>query len=187
VVEERLTPAPGLLAKGFLPGELHRHWVERDDALIAELVALADGFLAELDRQREDGVPVIDEDVDTHAVNYLRGLAAEKEGAELKTTAYKALLAAGKSQTSALARVTFTPAKPGVATTVPETDFEKAKRARGGKALFEALQAAQDAVRDAQAAWDAHCERFTVTKSVTGKGSAARVTVTAVKQKEMGA
>lgn len=61
-------------------------------------------------------------------------------------------------------------------------DFEKAKRARGGKALFAALQAAQDAVRDAQAAWDAHCERFTTTREVVGKGSGPRITVTRVKQ-----
>lgn len=83
--------------------------------------------------------------------------------------------------------MTYTPAKPGEVTVVPETDFEKAKRARGGKALFAALQAAQDAVRDAQAAWDAHCERFTTTREVPGKGSGARVTVTRVKTKETGA
>lgn len=165
----------------FEPGQRETVWVDRDEARIAELIVIADDFFAELDRQREEGAPVIDEAVDTHALNYLRGLAAEKEGKALKETSYKALVAAGVSQESPLARVTYSPAKAGVVTSVPETDFEKAKRARGGKALFNALQATQDAVRDAQAAWDSHCERFTTIREVQGKGTAARVTVTAGK------
>lgn len=181
VVEERVEVEKGV----FVPGEVHRHWVERDDDEIRRLIGLADDFLAELGRQREEGAPLVDEVVDTHAFNYLRGLEAEKQGRELKESSYAALLAAAKSQQSALHRVTYTPAKPGAVTSVPETDFEKAKRARGGKALFQALQAAQDKVRDAQAAWDAHCERFTTQREVTGKGSGPRVTVTRVKTKEV--
>ena len=165
----------------FEAGPLHSHWIERDDEKIAELVKIADDFLAELDRQREEGAPEIDEELDTLAVNYLRGLAAEKEGKELKEASYRAIVAMGKSQESPLARVTFTPAKPGEAVIVPETDFEKAKRAKGGKALHEALQAALDALSAAQQAWDAHCERFTTQTEVIGKGSAARATITAGK------
>ena len=181
VVEERIAVGDGV----YEVGPLHPHWIERDEAMIAQMIVRADRVLAELDRQRHEGAPDVDDDVDTHAFNYLRGLDLEKEGAALKKTAYAALLAAGVSQQSEHRRVTYTPAKPGEVTTVPETDFEKAKRARGGKALFEALQAAQDAVRDAQASWDAHCERFTTTREVVGKGSVARVTVTAVKQIEV--
>lgn len=183
VVEERIAVEADGERTRFVPGDLHRHWIERDDLEIGRLVERADRFLAELDRQREEGAPVVDELVDTHAFNYLRGLAAEKAGAALKTQSYAALLEAKKSQESAHHRVTYSPAKPGAVTEVPETDFEKAKRARGGKALFVALQAAQDVARDAQRAWDAHCERFTTTREVVGKGSAARVTVTAVKQR----
>lgn len=178
VVEERIDDG-----RGFMPGDLFRHWIARDDELIAQLIERADRFLAELDRQALEGAPEVDEEIDTHAFNYHRGLTAEKEGRELKETAYSALLKAKKSQRSENYQVTYSPGKPGAVTTVPETDFEKAKRARGGKALFAALQEAQDAVRDAQAAWDAHCERFTKPVEVVGKGSGARVTVTPVKQK----
>lgn len=177
VVEERIE----MPDRSFQPGALHRHWIERNEEIIAELVEIADDFLSELDRQRVEGAPVIDEELDTLAVNYLRGLAAEKEGKALKESSYAAIVAAGKSQESPLARVTYTPAKPGVVTRVLETDFVKAKRAKGGRALFEALQAAQDALSDAQRAWDAHCERFTTEKTVTGAGSKARATITAGK------
>lgn len=57
IVEQRLRAVSG----GFIPGELSSEWVERDDALITELVDLADGFLAELDRQRVEGRPNTDE------------------------------------------------------------------------------------------------------------------------------
>ncbi|KAK2701935.1 hypothetical protein QYM36_019436 [Artemia franciscana] len=95
VVEERL-----MGPEGFEAGRVFRHWIERDDAMIRQLVQIADEFLAELDRQRDEGRPVIDEDVDTHALNYLRGLAAEKEGKALKESAYRALIAARVSQES---------------------------------------------------------------------------------------
>lgn len=180
-VEEREAVADGV----YEVGPLHLHWVERDEAEITRLVVAADAFLAELDRQREEGAPEVDEVIDTHAFNYLRGLDAEKAGKALKESAYASLLAAGVSQQSALHRVTYTPEKPGAVTNVPETDFAKAKRARGGKALFAALQDAQAALSAAQAAWDAHCERFTTTREVVGKGSGARVTVTRVKQPEV--
>ncbi|HEY8590691.1 MAG TPA: YqaJ viral recombinase family protein [Naasia sp.] len=40
----------------YLPGELRMSWIERDDALIEELVAVADDFLATLDDVRENGL-----------------------------------------------------------------------------------------------------------------------------------
>lgn len=170
VVEERIS-----VAGGFTVGPRAADWIERDEATIARLVTLADEFLAELDRQREHGAPVIDEAVDTHAVNYLRGLAAEKEGKALKESAYRALIEAGVSQESPLARVTFTPEKPGVVVPVEEVDFDAARAARYGEARFAALQRAQ-------AAWDAHCEQFRTIREVDGRPTPARVTVTAGKE-----
>lgn len=46
-------------ADGFEPGELRRYWVDRDDDLIAELVTLADDFLAAMDDMRENGIDPI--------------------------------------------------------------------------------------------------------------------------------
>lgn len=109
-VEEREAVADGV----YEVGPLHLHWVERDDSEIARLVERADAFLAELDRRREEGPAEVDEVVDTHAFNYLRGLDAEKSGKALKESSYAALIAAGVSQQSALHRVTYTPAKPGM-------------------------------------------------------------------------
>lgn len=156
----------------FVPGQLYSEWVPRDEAIITELMARADEFLAELDRQREDGAPVIDEELDTHAVNYLRGLAAEKEGKELKESAYAAIVAAGKSQESPLARITYTPEKAGEVLEVEEIDYDAARAA--GVELFEALQTAQRA-------WDDHLRAFVKTKPVRGKGRAASARITAGK------
>lgn len=167
VVEQRIDNG-----RAFVPGPIAEDWVDRDQSVIDDLVVIADAFLAELDRQREDGAPVIDEVLDTHAVNYLRGLAAEKAGKELKEKSYAAIVAAGKSQESPLARITYTAAKPGEVTEVEEIDYDAA-RAAGG-ALFEALQTAQKA-------WDDHLRAFITTKPVTGKGRAASARITAGK------
>lgn len=43
-------------ADGFEPGEVRRFWIERDDVLIAELVEIADAFLAAMDDMRENGI-----------------------------------------------------------------------------------------------------------------------------------
>lgn len=165
--EERLT-----VDGQFVPGQLYTEWVPRDEAIIADLMARADEFLAELDRQREDGAPVIDEELDTHAVNYLRGLAAENEGKELKESAYAAIVAAKKSQESPLARITYTPEKPGEVLDQDVVDYPAAQAAH--PALFAALQAAQQA-------WDAVIREHTKTVQVTGKGRAASARITAGK------
>ena len=167
VVEERV-----VVGRSFAPGQVREFWVERDQAAIDELVKVADGFLVELDRQRQEGAPVIDEVLDTHAVNYLRALDEEKRWKALKEEHYAAVVAAGKSQESPLARVTFTPAKEGEVLEVEEIDYEAAKAA--GAALFERLQ-------EAQRAWDEHLRAFISTKPVQGKGRAASARITAGK------
>lgn len=169
VFEERLT-----VDGRFVPGQLYTEWVPRDEEIIAALMTRADEFLAELDRQREHGAPVIDEELDTHAVNYLRGLAAEKEGRELKESSYAAIVAARKSQESPLARITFTPEKPGEVLEVEDIDYEAAKATHFGQALHAELQSVT-------ARWNEHLQGFITTKPVTGKGRAASARITAGK------
>ena len=135
VVEQRIH-----VEGGFVPGPIAEEWIERDDAAIAELVKVADEFLAELDRQREDGAPVIDEELDTHAVNYLRAIDEEKRWKALKEDSYRAIVAAGKSQESDLARVTYTPAKAGAVLEVEEIDYDAARATHFGQALHAELQ-----------------------------------------------
>ena len=174
VFEERLT-----VDGRFVPGEVFTEWVPRDEAIIADLVARADEFLAELDRQREDGAPVIDEELDTHAVNYLRGLAAEKEGKELKESAYAAIVAAGKSQESPLARITFTPEKAGELVDVVVIDEEAAKAARMD--LWAKVHAARQKHAAVEREWVEHLAGFTTVTKEQGKGRAASARITAGK------
>lgn len=178
VVEERL----GQPSSGFEPGALHRHWIERDEVVIARLVEVADAFLAELDRQRVEGGPVIDEHVDTLAVNYLRAIAEEKQWAALKKQSYGALLEAGVSQTSALAKVTYTPGTPADELEEDVVDLETAAAAHPKETA--ALARAKKRVEKLQAEWDALANQHTKTVRTVTKGKAARVTVTAVKQTE---
>lgn len=156
----------------FRAGERSREYFPRDEEMIAAMIPVADQILALMDDP--DAAPVIDEAVDTHAVNYLRGLALEKEAKALKEPAYRALIEAGVSQVSSLARVTFSPetVKP-----VEGADLDGALSAEGGQELYERMN-------DAREAWEAHQALF-VTQ--IEKKSAARVTVTAVKTKGMAA
>lgn len=163
---------------GFLPGSIDLEWVERDEQIISELVTLADEFLTEMDRQADEGPRDVDEELDTLGVNYLRGLDAEKEGKALKEDAYRAIVAAGRSQESPMVRITFTPGKPAGVETVEAVDEVRAKRAKGGKALHAALSEARTALRDAQKAWDEHCEKFVTTREVERAGSKPRATIT---------
>jgi hypothetical protein len=177
VVEERLG-APW----NFTPGDLNRHWIERDDTVIGALRVIADEFLAELDRQREDGAPEIDEEVDTHAVNYLRGLAAEKEGKALKEASYLALIQAGVSQTSALAKVTYSPGAAASEFEEDVIDLEAAEAAHPRETA--ALARAKKRVEKLQAEWDALAAAHMKKVTSTRPGKRARVTVTAVKEKK---
>jgi len=154
----------------FVNGRLQHAWVDRDDVLIGKLEKLARQFLAALDKAAAEPyvAPLIDEELDTHAVNYLRGLDLERQAKALKAPAWAALLAAGKSQTSLVARVTFTPGEAGE---VEEIDYAAAEAADPD--LFARMKAAA-------VAWAAHCEGFKRTVPVPGK---PRLTVTAVKQK----
>lgn len=139
-------------------GEPRTEWVERDEKVIAKMIVAANRALVKLDAlvEAKDLAPVIDEDVDTLAVNYLRGLASEKEGAELKTSSFKELMALVETdedfvQESPLARVSFS-----AATTedrpVVEIDVEAAKAA--APALYEGLSHALDDAEQARLAVD---------------------------------
>ena len=176
VVEERLENPDG----SFFPGSEHRYWIERDDALIAELVKLADEFLAELDRQREEGGPVIDEEVDTHALNYLRAINEEKAWAALKKESYAAVIAKGISQESPLARVTITPGTPDVEFDDEVVDLEAAEAAHPKEA--QQLARAKARVTKLQAAFDELANQHTKTVRAVKKGKPARATITAGKQ-----
>ncbi len=169
VFEERLT-----VDGRFVPGEVFTEWVPRDEAIIADLVARADEFLAELDRQREEGAPVIDEELDTHAVNYLRAIDEEKRWGDLKREHYAAVVAAGKSQESPLARVTYTAEKPGEVLDVEDIDYEAAKATHFGQALHAELQSVT-------ARWNEHLQGFVSTRPVQGKSRAASARITAGK------
>lgn len=175
ITEERIS-----VAGGFVPGPLSSHWVERDDAVIAQLVQVADEFLAELDRQREDGAPAIDEEVDTHAVNYLRAIDEEKRWKALKEESYRAVVAAGVSQESPLARVTYTPEKPGEVTEVVEFDEEAAKQSRGD--LWAKVHAARSKLAAAEKQWAEVLEQHKTVTQVQGKGRAASARITAGKE-----
>lgn len=189
--EERLT-LPGM--EGFAPGALRFEWIEWDEVLAEKLERIADGFLTALDAAAAEDPearrePVIDEELDTLAVNYLRGLDLEKQAKELKEPAYRAmfeLLDAGEPvvQESPLARVSFTPAeieeKP-----VIELD-QVAARTAAPAGLYERLEQAEDDLRQAQEAVEreaalvaAHEERFRVqvrTERVVVKKATLRVT-----------
>lgn len=163
----------------FLPGPIAEDWVERDDAAIAELITVADEFLAELDRQRVEGGPVIDEAVDTHAVNYLRAIDEEKRWKALKEESYRAIVAAGVSQESPLARVTYTPATPGEITEVVEFDEEAAKQSRAD--LWAALHGARTRLATVEAKWAAVLEEHKTVSQVQGRGRPAGARITAGK------
>lgn len=191
--EPRLPDGEG----GFKAGPLVFEWVEYDEALVAELEKVAVEFLAELDQQRDGDGPVIDEELDTLAVNYLRGLDDEKAGKALKESAYKAIWArvdAGEEMVheSALARVSFSPevAEDRATSTVDEEAAEAA-----APELYEAVEVAAAVAEDAsvvlkraQEAVAEHEKKFQVvtgsTRVVTKK---AALRVTPIKQKGMAA
>lgn len=157
---------------GFEPGERTREFFPRDDAMIAQLIEVADLVLAAMDA---DPVPeVIDEELDTHAVNYLRAIDEEKRWGDLKREHYAAVVASGKSQESPLARVTYTPEKPGEVLEVEEIDYDAARATHFGQALFAELQSVT-------ARWNEHLQGFISTKPVQGKGRAASARITAGK------
>lgn len=167
VVEERIELPDG----SFEAGDLHRYWLERDDAVIAQLVAKADEFLAEVDRQRAEGARDLDDEIDTEAVNVLRFREAEADAKKAKEAAWSAIISRIPkdmpfSQKSALAQVTWSP---GESSEVDEPDVQAAKDA--DPALFAEVQSLSKR-------WNEHQAKFTrkATKEKPG-----RLTVTGVK------
>ncbi|WP_413600811.1 YqaJ viral recombinase family protein [Curtobacterium sp. Curtsp57] len=179
-------------------------WVDFDPELFAELVVIADQFLARLDEAlaaaRAGEGPVIDEELDTLALNYLRGLDLEKEAKALKEPAFRAMFERVESdeafvQESALARVSFSPAVVDEKETY-ELDVAAARAAAPG-GMYERLEQALDDLRQAEEALkrerlavDAHEADFvrqTGTEVVVVKKAALRVTAAKDTKKEKAA
>ncbi len=160
----------------FRPGPRSREFFPRDEGMIAQLLRAADQVLAALDADSDDE---IDEEVDTHAVNYLRAIDEEKRWTELKKTHYSAVVEKGISQESPLARVTITPGTPDEEIDEEEVDLETAEAAHPKETA--ALKRAKARVEKLQAEWDELANQHTKTVKTVKKGKAARATITAGK------
>ena len=162
----------------FRPGVRSREYFPRDESMIAQMIPVADQILAAMDDPAS--TPPIDEVVDTHAVNYLRAADEEKRWKSLKEENYAAVVAAGVSQQSALARVTYMPEKLGDVTEVAEVDEEAAKAARGD--LWAKVHAARTKAAAVEKQWVEHLQGFTTMKQVQGRGRPAGARITAAKE-----
>lgn len=180
----------------FTAGQLSFEWVEYDEALADRLVMIAEEFLAELDaeRARRDAGegPVVDEELDTLAFNYLRFLGEEKSAGTAKAEAFKALKVALAphatfSQEGVLARITWT--RGGASTMSGQVVDEVAAREASPK-VFEALTKAEESAGRAQERLEkakAAVEKVTAAHLVSGevvKTVKENLTVTNVKTKE---
>jgi hypothetical protein len=183
---------PGEFESGH-PFGVDVEWVEFDADLFAELVVLADHFLERLDAALAAALagegPRLDEELDTLAVNYLRGLDLEKQAKALKEPAFRAMFERIESdeafvQESPLARVSFSPEiveeRPVFA-----IDADAARRAapaglyeRLKQATDDALQASEAVERERLAvdAFEAEFVRQTGVERVVVKKAALRVT-----------
>jgi hypothetical protein len=160
VVEERLQGEGG-----FFPGDRFYAWIDYDESTVRRLEAIAVDFLDALDEERQrretgEG-PVIDEYADTLALNYLKGLDVEKQGVELKKSAYEELrthLAAGEpfAQKSTLAQITYSPEETETVLVVDE-DAARAADVTDIRGDIEHLEAELLAAR---ARWAVHCEPY---------------------------
>lgn len=153
-------------------------WVERDEKRIAELVAVADEFLVELDAARESAgvAPELDVELDVLAQEVLAARVDEAAAKARKDKAWKQLQErlAGRGDLSqeAVARVTWS--APVTKTEyVANVDDVAALGAR--PELFKAYA-------DARAEWEEHVEKFT-TREPVQKVVPGKLTVTAVKAK----
>ncbi|MFD5599211.1 YqaJ viral recombinase family protein [Leucobacter sp. NPDC058333] len=156
----------------FLAGELSREWFPRDEGMIAQLVEVADMVLAAMDTP---AAPVINDEVDTHAVNYLRAKDEAKAWAELQSKHYDALVELGISQESSLARVTITPGKPATEFDDEVVDLAAAEAAHPKETA--ALNRAKARVAKLQAEWDALATEHKVIVRAVTKATKARATV----------
>lgn len=155
----------GWPVRGPKPVEKHSVWIPRDEARIAELVALADGLLFDIDSDREAmdaGGPTVDETLDTLAVNALRFADMEAEAAaakEQERAKIKAILEASDrdefAQVSALARISWKRGR-----TIPHSDtrlevtFAPELPRKKYPELYEAVDKAEASVVRAQAKLD---------------------------------
>jgi hypothetical protein len=139
---------------GFAPGSSYSEWVVLDDHLdlLERLIAIADAALVVIDAYDVDATRVVDEVLDTHAVNVLRGRLAEADGKALKEQAWQALGEAMPVdedfvQGTSLARIRWTAPVRGTAETrVVDAEHPDVVAARA--ALVDA-KAALAAVEDA--------------------------------------
>lgn len=168
-------PARG--PRPLVDGELPFRVIERDQATIDDLVALAELLLDEYDvalRDAADGVlPEIDDALDTMAVNVLRFREEETSAKTAKESEWKLMLERLEgcdelTQESNLARVTYSP---GEETTSEVPDVEAAKLADPD--LFARVQALS-------VEWNAHQAKFTKPSTSPAK---PHLTVTSIKPK----
>lgn len=172
----------------FEPGQMTVAWVDYDEELAQRLEVVATEFLAELDAARENGPTVIDEELDTLAVNYLRGLDAEKEGKALKESSYRAIVTridAGEPvlQESPLARVSWSPE---TVEERPVVEVDEVAAREANPQLYyrldlaaKELESAKESLRVEQEAVRAHEVEFarqTGVERVVTKKAALRVT-----------
>lgn len=166
-----------------LQAEPLSEWIEYDQKLADELERIAVEFLAELDSERArldagEGV-VVDEDLDTHAVNLLRFREMEADGKKAKEAEWKLLLdwlgeqGTDFSQESTLARITYSAAVLGTAEVV---DQEKAVEA--DPKLWAAVERAEKALAKRRDEWAVHAAGF---MSSVPSTKSAKLTVTSVK------
>lgn len=150
----------------FEPGATYEEVIRRDEVewLIRELDQTAMVFLDTYDQiasEPFDG-PVIDEELDTYAVNYLSAIEVEKEAAVAKKAAYDAILARMHEdfvQESPLARIGYTASKTKHVTV---TDEDAAKAAHPD--LWSAYE-------KAAAAWTAAAAKHTRTEETQSKAT----------------
>lgn len=173
----------------FHAGEQSFEWFDFDPVLALDLEQVAVEFLAELDAARAardagEG-PVVDEELDTLAVNLLRFREMEAEGKRAKEAAWsemQALLSARGgdfSQESTLARITYTAASE---TTVDQVDNDAAIDAsETSRKRWESLLRARAALAKKEAAWAEYSGKFVREVASTRKPN---LTVMSVKQKE---
>lgn len=189
----------------FVPGQLSFEWVEYDQKIAAELERVALDFLADLDAARaamEAGEgPVVDEELDTLAFNYLRFLGEEKKATVAKNGAFDALKVALQphetfSQEGVMARITWTrggtTSAPGMVTErLIDEDAAKAANPKVFETLEKAELSAERAsarLVKAQQAMEKVLAEFTTTSEVSGtvtKTVRENLTVTEIKTKGM--
>ena len=171
----------------FTPGEVRFHWysAEEYEALLRELLAIADEFLALLDAAADEpfAEPDIDEHLDTLAVNVLRGRELEAEAKGLKEPAWKELQhllderGVPFQQESVLARITYTPGEE-----TPTEAFDDTAAIQADPALWDEVVAAgheSERIAGVMARWAEHKAKFT--KPGEPQVGRSRLTVSAMK------